>query len=271
MRGKEPTEPGQRLRSGQCGRLCAKLGLGGPGMTWIGRVLSLLVALALAACGQPEVQPLAFGPAPWQDGELSTYRLTAVDGSFAGTAQISLDRLEEGWWRMRREILAQGDQELVEVEASDKGLRPRRSLLTRSSPDGQERVEATYVDGQVDMTLTTKQDVTTYERAHIPSDAREQRTLPMLVRMLPLDAGYATRLNTYLPVSALLDRVTVQVVKPETVDVPAGRFDTWLVTFDTGDSESQAWYSQAAPHQLVKFVDGRSGGLYELASYEPGK
>ncbi len=71
--------------------------------------------------------------------------------------------------------------------------------------------------------------------------------------------------------AGLLDRVTVQVLKAETVDVPAGRFDTWLVELDTGDSESQAWYSQAAPYPLVKFVDGRSGGLYELASFAPGE
>lgn len=271
VRRKEHRQHRRRLRYGRCNRLGAKLGLGGPGRSWMGRALSLLAVLAVTACGQPDVQPLAFGPVPWQDGEVSTYRLTAVDGNYAGTAEFSLEQLEEGWWRMRRKILAQGDEEIVEVEASDRGLRPRRSLLTRTSSDGQERVEATYVDGQVDMMLTTKQDVTTYERANIPSDARDQRTLPMVVRTLPLDAGYATRLNAYLPVAGLLDRVTVQVLKPEVVDVPAGRFDTWLVELDTGDSESQVWYNQEAPYQLVKFVDGRSGGLYELANFEPGE
>ncbi len=166
----EPQWLGQRLLSGLCNRRGAKLGLGVPRKAWWG-ALSLLVALTLAACGQPDVQPLAFGAVPWQDGEVSTYRLTAVDGSYAGTADYRLEQTEDGGWRMRREILAQGAQEVVEVEGSDKGLRPRSSSLIRTSSDGEERVLATYVDGQVDMTLTTKQDVTTYERRHIPSDA----------------------------------------------------------------------------------------------------
>jgi hypothetical protein len=71
-------------------------------------------------------------------------------------------------------------------------------------------------------------------------------------------------------VVGLLDRVDLQVIKQEQVTVPAGVFDTWLVRFDAGDSRTDAWISVAPPHPLVKYVDGRNGGVFELAVYQPG-
>jgi hypothetical protein len=39
----------------------------------------------------------------------------------------------------------------------------------------------------------------------------------------------------------------------------------------TNRSESQAWISTSAPYILVKFIDGRTGGTYELRDYQPGQ
>jgi len=228
-------------------------------------IVSLL--LLVAAC-QPTIQPLRIAAIPWADGEMSSYRITDIDGNFAGNATIALTAgattVDGEGWTMRREILAQGDQETVVVEMRSPSLRPSLSSLVRLLGEGRQQVKATYSSGQVDMELTTARDVTTYERVNIPSDARDERTLPQLVRALPLAEEYATQVNSFLPVANLLERVTVVVTGRETVSVPAGSYASWQVELRTSDSTSKVWIGVEAPHLLLKFIDDRSGATYEL-------
>ncbi|MCX7706550.1 MAG: hypothetical protein N2204_00890, partial [Anaerolineae bacterium] len=61
------------------------------------RILWLAVlALLLAACGGP-VQPLAFSSPPWQDGEVSVYRVTDASGRELGVARWAWTRNTDGW------------------------------------------------------------------------------------------------------------------------------------------------------------------------------
>jgi len=243
----------------------------------LGRMLPLVIGiLLLVACsGQPTIEPLRLQAAPWANGERSTYQVIDLNDTFAGTATIEFTteatHVEGDAWTMRREVAAQGDQEVVVVEMSAVGLRPAFSTLTRMLGSGREQVNTTYSNGQADLELTTAKDVTTYERINVPSDARDQRTLLALVRTLPLAAGYATQVNSFLPVANLLERTTIQVVRQEQVETPAGTYEAWLLELSTPDSKSQAWIATGAPYILVKFVDGRSGGTYSLQSYEAGQ
>lgn len=239
----------------------------------MGTPIVLLVMLWLAGCGEPELQPLQVQPAPWANGEVSTYQITDIENKPAGTATITFTvgatQLQVEAWTMEREVAAQGNQELVVVEMTATDLRPALSTLTRQlGGDRREQVKSTYNQGQVDLELTTAQDITTYERINVPSDVRDQRTLLALVRALPLSNGYATQVNSFLPVADLLERITIHVTGQEQVQTPAGAYETWQVELTTSDSESQAWISVNAPYILVKFVDGRTGGVYELRDYQ---
>ena len=233
--------------------------------------LWLLLPALLSACGSAPIQPLALGAAPWKDGETSLYRITDLNGQVAGVGSYTMQAVDNGnGWMIVRNIDAHNDVETLTVTVGDPGLRPSYTLLQRQSDAGTELVETTYAGSQVDMKLTTVQDVTTYERGSIPSDARDQRTLLLLARTLPLDSRYAVRINSFLPVANLLDRVTLNVLKQEDVTVPAGVYSTWKIRLDTGDSETEAWISTDAPYPIVKFVEGRSGGLFELMEFTPG-
>ncbi|MFM7172694.1 MAG: hypothetical protein ACKO4U_06625, partial [Caldilinea sp.] len=98
---------------------------------------------------------------------------------------------------------------------------------------------------------------------------REAVTIPMLVRALPLARGYATQLNSCLPVAGTLERVTVRVVGDESLPVAAVLYDTWVVLLDTGDTVSRLWVAQNAPYPLVKYIDGRNRATLELEQYTP--
>jgi hypothetical protein len=233
--------------------------------------LFLMLLVALVACGSPEPQPLRFGEAVWRSGETSLYRITDVNGSYAGTAQYEMRLLDGDLWRMEREIQAQGIEELLGVEMAARGFRPHASTLVRIDDGSQERVSAAYELGEVNLELTTRQNVTTYERINVPSDSRDARALFMLVRSLPLASGYSTRINTFLPVAARMTRTEVRVLGNDQVDVPAGSYSTWVVELDEGDRQSRVWIGTEPPHPLVKYVDGANGGVFELAEFWPGE
>lgn len=65
------------------------------------------------------------------------------------------------------------------------------------------------------------------QRIEAPSDVRESGAPPMIVRALPLALTYAMRLNAFLPIAGLIDRVAVRVVGDETSKTPVGDFDAW--------------------------------------------
>jgi hypothetical protein len=233
-----------------------------------------VIYFLLAACGQPEIQPLSFNAAPWRAGESSNYQITAQNGSAAGTARFTLlpgDRQSNpGGWSIQREIESQGVREVFVVEVDKEDQRPSTSTLTRISNQGQEFEKATYNNGAVDIELTSLMSVTTNHHIDVPSDIRIESTLVQLVRALPLAAGYATRLNSFSPATGVVDRITLQVIKREQITVPAGTFDTWQVELDTGQNKSSVWINREAPNVLVKYIDGRNGGTFELVEYKPG-
>jgi hypothetical protein len=239
-------------------------------------LLLLMLSIFLAGCGgQPDVQPFTYNEPPWMAGEVSLYQISEKGDEIVGTVRVDMIsggryvELED--WTIRREIVTPGDTEIAAVEATSSGLRPKAATLIRTRAEGNEMVFAQYDQGQVDMQLTTVDNNTTPQRVNIPSDARDQRTILQLARMLPLDEDYATRFNSYLPVADQQDRVTLQVVGRDEVEVPAGTFDAWRVELEGDSRQTEAWISVDAPFPLIKYREGRNGPLFELLEYTPGQ
>lgn len=234
-------------------------------------VLAALALTVLAGCSRPAPTGLIFNAAPWEDGEQHTFRLTDMDGNRAGTATFTMtsgtNDAGEAMWSIERIISAQGDTEQITMKVGSAGFRPQASLLERSNAAGSESVDAQYGGPEVNMVLTSRADVMTTQRVEVPSDVREMASLPMIARALPLARGYATQLNAFTPIAGLLDRVTISVVGDEQVTVPAGTYDTWVVTADTGDAVTRLWIGKDAPYPLVKTIDGRNKATFELQEF----
>ena len=96
-------------------------------------LLAGLVLALLAACSKPTPTGLIFNPAPWQDGEQHTFRLTDVDGNRAGTATFTMtggtNDTGEAMWSIERVISAQGDTETLTMKVGAAGFRPQSSYL----------------------------------------------------------------------------------------------------------------------------------------------
>jgi hypothetical protein len=229
--------------------------------------------LLMVACAAPDPQPLMLGDPVWQTGEVSTYRVTNREGNVAGTAQVEIqsggEQVEDGW-TFHRQIVDMGVSETVTVEVQARGYIPVSSTTIRTQAQGQQVVEAIHNQAQIDITLTNQQGATVYERVNAPSDVRDERTILSLLRTLPLRQGYATFINSFLPLTGLTERFAIRILGSEQVTVPAGVYDAWVVEVKTTDRTTRAWIAKEAPYPLVKFVEGRSQGTFELTNFEPG-
>ena len=231
---------------------------------------SLLLALSfLAACSAAKPQPLIFGDPVWTDGETSAYQVTNREGRVVGAAAFQVGRREqEEGWTLLREVLDAGASEQATIEMQPAGYRPVTSHLVRSFGSGKQIVETQFEGAQVDIELTNRQGAKVYQRVQVPSDIRDERTLLLIIRALPLTQGYATRINSFLPIAGQMERVAIQVRRSESVTVPAGTFEAWLVELKANDRTTKAWVAKAAPFQVVKFIDGRSQATFELTGFE---
>lgn len=232
-------------------------------------IVTLTLFLTLAGCGvgSAEFQSLSVGEAPWTDGEVTLYQITNSAGEDAGQMRITLSTLDSESRLMQREVGGLF-RENLEITMKASNLRPIGSHLTRTHNDGEEQITATYNGSKVNMQFTTKRNVTTDEQVSIPSDSYDYRSIMMLLRALPLENGYATKINGYLPISGSLERMEIIVNRSETVEVPAGSFQTWKVLMNTRSNRSTAWLSAEAPYLLVKYEDGANGATFELQSVE---
>ena len=236
-------------------------------------ISSLLLALSFLffalSCGSAQPQPLIFGEPVWADGETSAYRVTNREDRIVGTATFQVGRSEQGGgWTLVREIIDAGVSELATVEMQQVGYRPVYSHLVRTFGGGKQVVETQFEGARVEIALTNRQGNKVYQRVQVPSDIRDERTLLLIMRALPLAQGYATRINSFLPIAGQMERVALQVRRSESVSVPAGPFDTWVVELKASDRTTRAWVAQTAPFPVVKFIDGRSQATFELTGFE---
>ena len=242
-------------------------------------LILLLTACSIPSIGGDEFQPLRLQAAPWQDGEVSEYNITDRNGSYAGTLRYEIRASsgtdERELWIIQRAIDALGDQEMAEIVVEAVGFRPLSSSLVRISEEGRQSATTIYDSGQVDIELTTAQDIVTPERMNVPSDVRDRRTLVMLARTLTgedgaFNEGYRTRLNSFLPVAGLVDRTQVVVGAEESLDTLTGSVIVRRVGFLMQSSEIVVWVASVSPYSVVRFTDSRNGGTYELVRYQLG-
>jgi uncharacterized membrane protein YhfC len=231
------------------------------GILLAGATLLLVAPLLLAACSE-SAQPLAFGAAPWDEGEASTYDVLGRDGTTLGTATWQWERSPDGWTQAYALALT-GRQDRGEVVVGP-NLAPIRSWRET----GGVRYEAGYGPESVTITTTAPAGGQTTRSLKRPGDAVDNDVSLQVPRALPLAAGYATRYSDVIPTSGLSAPVRLTVTGAETVTVPAGAIPTWRVAMDIGGGKHDAWYGRSAPYPLVKYINRGSGVAFVLRSIE---
>ena len=229
-------------------------------------LISGLLLIALAGCSAPTAQPLNFNPAPWNDGEVSTYDLHDRNGAPLGTAAWTWRAGPgSGEWTQGYELNLSGRVDRGEV-LMGKDLHPISSWREM----GGQRFTATYAADAITILTTAADGKETTKTLKPPADGIDNDQSLQVQRALPLVAGYATRYTDVIPTTGLTAPVRISVTGAETITVPAGDFPTWRTVLDYGSGRHDAWYGQQPPYPLVKYVNRASGAAFELRSITGG-
>ena len=231
--------------------------------TWPALLAGLLIVL-LAGCSGPAAQPLAFNPAPWTAGEVSEYVLLDRSGAQIGTATWKWSRSSADWLQ-EYTTTVNGREDRGSV-ALDADLRPVRA--TREV--GGVRYEASYLADEIRITTVAADGTATTKSLKPVADGIDNDASLQVQRALPLAAGYVTRYTDVIPTTGQTAAIQLSVTGAETVTVPAGAYATWRVEMSFGSGKHDAWYAQAAPYPLVKYVNRASGAAFELSSFGAG-
>jgi len=225
-----------------------------------------LALIVLCGCSAPAAQPLSFNPAPWREGEASTYDLRDRSGAAIGTAAwIWHAGPGAGQWTQEYELNLSGRLDRGEVMMG-KDLRPVRSWRELSG----QRFAATYEADAITILTTAADGKTTSKTLKPSADGIDNDQSLQVQRALPLAAGYATRYTDVIPATGLTAPVRISVTGAETITVPAGAYATWHTVLDYGSGKHDAWYGQQPPSPLVKYVNRGSGAAFELRSITGG-
>jgi uncharacterized membrane protein YhfC len=179
-----------------------------------------------------------FGPAPWADGEVTTYDVVAPNGAvLQANEQRVLHR--DGRW-----VLAH-DHDEVTLGAD---------LYPTSSVHGTAETtlrELTFAEREVKV-RTTKGGKTSEAVYPLEDRALDDDAFVPTLRALPLAVGYRTSLLSFSSSGVSL-RFEIEVASQEKVTVPAGTFDAFRVIIDFGPSRRLAYYSVDPKHYLVRY------------------
>jgi hypothetical protein len=221
---------------------------------WLLATITVVLACGTRPAPTREGSPLGLDAAPWEDGSTASYVWLDKNGTEIGTSEIAFARQDEAW------VITQADKignlnQIAEVSVSAKTLEPLGEKKTIQAPNTDIKLTTTYRDGKVDI----KADVNGKAQnasMNAPANAVDNDQLLMTLRALPFAEGYKASYAILVTQNALKVDLTATVQRQEEVEVPAGRFNTWLVEMSTNQGKQWIWYEVEAPHALVQYDNG---------------
>jgi hypothetical protein len=121
---------------------------------------------------------------------------------------------------------------------------------------GTATIEVTFADDRVTGTLMAGPQEMPIDQALEAPVFGSDSAFNLVVTALPLAEGYATTLRTFEVGMQQRTRLwTLAVAGSESVEVPAGSFETWRVAVEPLDDEGGGqtlWVTKAAPRLVVR-------------------
>ena len=239
-------------------------------MRWTAALLALLALPALACAtggaGSGGTEDIVRA-VPFEDGERLVYELVDADGVVVGrgvfttTARDGAFELiqtydEAGTPSGERPII---DVATVVVDAAT--LRPRTSERTiqRRDPSDDESYEATYGAGGAEAQLVITQlsggDERTRE-VELRDHHYDSQSSLWIWRAIALGEGFEANYVSVNPRDASQVTARLVLVDRQTIEVPAGSFDTWRLQVRNGRDTRIAWIHVEPPHEIVQWDNG---------------
>lgn len=234
--------------------------------------LPILAMVACLACCAPKGEPLVITSVLWSEDETATYSIQTQAGEMLGSATISIIQDSNTWVLTNHEVVNNMPDDIkLTVNAKDlKPLSEERTLVIPtggSIPEGTWKISATFSEDKLTVEAETPQGHQGPAEFKLPEDAfANDEVLFLLLRALPFAEGYTAHFtDVILWPNVQMPQVTITVICKETVEVPAGSFETWKVEASVAGAKQYFWYAIEKPNLLVKYDNGSTVFLLEQA------
>lgn len=201
---------------------------------------------------------IALGPVTWVDGERQHLALTMGNGVEIGAMETRADLVEMNGkkiWRVGR-LMSAGGESVSTVDVDPASFRPLSSHWKHTALG---EVSAVFHPSEVELRKAGSNDTT---KLPLDKNVFDNEQCFHLTRLLPLQPGYKATLNVVATIAGGgTVPIGIEVVKKETLEVPAGKFDCFKIQLSIGQT---LWYSDDAQRYLVKFEGG--GAIGQLTS-----
>ncbi len=227
----------------------------------VGRLLVglSLLALAVAACesetvvlsGQAVVSNI-----PWEAPEEARYRL--MDGDEVRGSAILRIEVRDGKVIFTQEFESEEFSDEVEAVADSETMRPRTVERVVDGPEGARRWQVEYLDGSALVVQRTEDD-DRRDEITVPTRSYDSWTDVFLWRTIDFREGYEATYADVLSATLAKPQVISQSLKvtgKETVEVPAGTFETWRLEIRSPDGTQRAWYADTETRPLIRYDNG---------------
>jgi len=239
-----------------------------------GLLLALGLALIpLAACTLSEEDSL---PAqdivvsiPWKVGEETSYTIMDDDKT-VGTGVLRIDQ-ENGQLRLSQSYQSPEFDDRSSVLVDPQTLKPIEGERVIASEDGVLRIDVRYSGATAEIeriaTAEGKDEERRIDRLDVPEHAYDTGASLFLWRTIPMQVDYRAAyrsMATAVVGKSQENKVTLRVLRQETVEVPAGTFQAWRVEVRApGGVKQTAWYATDSARRLLKYDSGQYTFLLE--------
>lgn len=231
------------------------------------RLAVILLLLPAVLCSCRSVPPDIY--TPWQNGEITVMEVSR-EGELLFYEESRID-MEGSLLLFTVEYQFAAEPLVRRIYMDQETLLPGRNETIFSTAAGEKsKLEVLYGEKEITVEKSIGQGGgDAIVKAPLPaSPFFDNDQFPLLVRALPLEAGWKGKLRLFVPATARTATVNLEVVRREEVTVPAGTFTCHVV--ELADLAQWAWVGVDSPHYLVRYVNEGAGTLSELAEYFPG-
>ena len=239
-------------------------------MRWTVALLAL-VALLGAAC---EAGGTASGDTedvvrsvPFEDGERLVYELVDADGGIVGRGTFRTTARDDAFELVQtyEELeTPSGERPIIDVATvlvDAATLKPRTSTRTiqRRDPSGDESYEASYGAGGAEPQLVITQRGGVDERTReieLRDHHYDSQSSLWIWRAIALGEGFEANYVSVNPRDASQVTARLVLVDRQTIEVPAGSFETWRLQVRNGRDTRIAWIHVKPPHEIVQWDNG---------------
>jgi len=197
---------------------------------------------------------------PWTGNQTHNYVIKNRNGDELGRSTLRIEVAGDMTTLNQRSEGEEGSDEsrLIVQSSTLKPISSTRVFTSEGGDDDTDPIEVTYTPQGAQIKQGGRQT-----GLSVPEHSYDNDSSLFLWRTLSFVTPYEASYNTIITNFRSRQKVNLEVIRKETVTVPAGRFEAWRLEISTSNARQVAWITDDASRTLVRYDNDRNF-IFEL-------